>query len=619
MVDVSSESRKVSLDFCKENLHMTVKLEGKAWDWKSDYRPYMESKQGKIYFSDAIEINTHPWITGIGNGVRTSYKGFEVQGKAVPFEFETIVWIENSTNDVFFELIPVCEEGIDIEAIYWPGPMEFSEINHKWYTLLNLRQGLLIPNDWPNAIDKIILNAQLCSTASCMPWWGQVKDSEGYIAICKTPWDAAYKVDKIPGGALHIGVKWLPSLGKISYKREMRFTFRENCDYNDLCKIYRAYVKENGLFVTLKEKAAKNPLVDKLIGSAIVHKGIKRHVVEESRQYNKEDLSKNDELIQFAHRTEQMKKLKEAGVDKVYFHLDGWGDPGYDNKHPDYLPPCVEAGGTKAMKELSDTMKDLNYMFGIHDQYRDYYFDAPTFDKNFAVTNMDGTVPENTYWDGGHQTFLCASQAQHYVKRNFEELFKAGIHLEGTYLDVFTCNELDECNHKWHKMTRKQCAEYRKSCFDYLTARGILPSSEEVVDWAMESLVFCHYAPYDFMLEKPDAPKKGISVPLLNLVYHDCLIIPWLMRSFDEKEDYKLYALLNGGAAYLDCDKEGDELHLEIERYREVAQLQGWVAKCEMTKHEFLDDTYKKQKTTFSDGTEVTIDLEKNSYYIKYR
>ena len=58
---------------------------------------------------------------------------------------------------------------------------------------------------------------------------------------------------------------------------------------------------------------------------------------------------------------------------------------------------------------------------------------------------------------------------------------------------------------------------------------------------------------------------------------------------------------------------------MEIERYREVVQLQEWVAKYEMTKHEFIDGSYNRQKTTFSDGTEVTIDLEKNSYYIKYR
>jgi len=50
---------------------------------------------------------------------------------------------------------------------------------------------------------------------------------------------------------------------------------------------------------------------------------------------------------------------------------------------------------------------------------------------------------------------------------------------------------------------------------------------------------------YDFMLEKPGSPKKGIPVPLFNLVYHDCVIEPWMMDKVSNDEDYMLYALIN--------------------------------------------------------------------------
>ena len=88
-----------------------------------------------------------------------------------------------------------------------------------------------------------------------------------------------------------------------------------------------------------------------------------------------------------------------------------------------------------------------------------------------------------------------------------------------------------------------------------------------------------------------------------------------------------LYALLNGGAAYMDkdgaypgCDGafEGAESRLEeeIQRYRIVAALQEKVAKCQMLRHEFIDGDLNRQKTTFSDGTTVAIDLETGSYQI---
>jgi hypothetical protein len=41
------------------------------------------------------------------------------------------------------------------------------------------------------------------------------------------------------------------------------------------------------------------------------------------------------------------------------------------------------------------------------------------------------------------------------------------------------------------------------------------------------------------------------------------------------------------------------------------------VGMLEMTKHEFLDG-YKKQKTTFADGTEVIVDFESDGYEVKY-
>lgn len=187
--------------------------------------------------------------------------------------------------------------------------------------------------------------------------------------------------------------------------------------------------------------------------------------------------------------------------------------------------------------------------------------------------------------------------------------------MEGTYLDVFTCNEADECAHPWHRMTRKECIEYRKSCFDFLNANNILPSSEEAADWAVPSLVTAHYGPYTFMLEK-DGAKLGVPVPLFNLVYHDCIVLPWLMDTDKPEGDYMLYALLNGGAAYLNSGLEEEALEHEISRYRTVAGLQEKEAYCEMVRHEFLDGGYKKQRTVFADGTEVAVDLEVGTYEV---
>ncbi|MCD8118665.1 MAG: DUF5696 domain-containing protein [Lachnospiraceae bacterium] len=649
---VSVDTVELGFD-CEKTLY-TISASGHTWEQGADGAPAICRKDGReLLFSGADRSRHRYEKRGVGEGIFSCYEWSD-------FSVETYVWVEYATHAVHFELIPG-KEMTKFVKVRWPGAFSGRDSNGNTvhsYTALPLQQGVLIPDDWEQEVRKLPFGGQFCSAAAYMPWFGQVKDGHGYIAICETPWDAGYEVDH-PAGGPHTRVEpyFLPSLGELSYRRCMRYVFQENCDYNDLCKIYRSYVRETGLFTTLREKAARNPRVDELIGSVIVHKGIKTHVSPDSAFYDPEHPEKNDVLIPFSARSREIRRYHEMGVRRLYLHLDGWGAPGYDNRHPDYLPACPEAGGWEGLKELSDTIQDCGYLFGLHDQYRDYYTDAASYDQEYAVRDADGGVFEMARWAGGRQNYLCATQAPYYVKRNFEEVLSHGIRLQASYLDVFTCNEPDECSHPHHRMTRKECLEYREACFAYLTSKGILPSSEECGDWAMRELVFCHYGPYDFMLEKPGSPRRGIPVPLFNLVYHDCMILPWFMdrqegnadnehRTDNEKtadnedsgdsenradgEDYMLYALLNGGAPYLDRDGAYPDtdgafdsaarrrLAEDIARCAQVTALQERVAKCEMVRHEFPDGNPKHQRTVFSDGTQVTVWLDTGKYEICY-
>ena len=623
-------TKGTEIRFDESRLSFTITHEGDSWNWGEGFRPRMECEEGTIYFADAKKISHEEWKTGIGHGILSHFEGFELNGADAGIAFDTIVWIEEVSGDVFFEWVPLSTETVKVKSVYWPGYMEFDEKKDSWYTLLNWQQGLLVPNTWKTAVDKVVFDGFMGTAGAYMPWFGQVKDRAGYIAICEQPWNAAYYTEHpAEGPYTHVGIRWEPSLGKMDYRRVMKYSFVKDCDYNDLCKIYRNYVIEKGRFKSLAEKAVKTPSIDQLIGSAFLHKGIKTQVMTNSDFYDAENPDKNNHLTPFSVRTEEIKKFHELGVEKLYLHLDGWAEPGYDNQHPDYLPACEKAGGWKAMKELSDTMHECGYLFGIHDQYRDYYYAAKTFDENFATRLADGTIPSHARWAGGPQTYLCATQAPFYVKRNFTEIMDNGIKLDCAYLDVFTCNEGDECSHPWHKMTRRECYEYRNACFEYLLSKGILPSSEEVNDWAIPSLVFCHYAPYDFMLDRPGSPKKGIPVPLFNLVYHDCLIEPWMMDKVSQEEDYMLYAVLNGGAPYLVRDGAyqntdgsfagGVEITIEdqIKRCKVVSDLHEKVAKCEMVRHEMVDGNPEVQRTTFADGTVVTVDFQAQTYQIR--
>ena len=628
------------LQFDKENLRYSILSGTTAWKTEETFSPFfrLRSCEEPVYFKDA-EVQKHELVkSGVGEGIRSSYRDFVLSKSAgsesgkeetLSFSFETFVWIEYSTKQVYFEWIPFTEAPENaIEQVFFPGPFSFQKERNDWYTILPKEQGILIPNTWDVSFKQDGFNGRFGTASAYLPVFGQVKEGEGDLAESLTPWNMGYEaVHEAGTNKTAVQFRIEPSLGLMEYRRIMRYIFFSGCDYNSILKCYRELAREEGKLKTLKEKEVSTPSIKKLIGASFVHKGIKTCVQPDSEFFDQDAPDKNNRLVPFRKRAEEMRAFKADGVEKLYLHLDGWGDAGYDNKHPDVGPACVEAGGWEGMRELSKTMEELGYLFGIHDQYRDFYKKAESYDDDLACKSADGSIYTHARWAGGPQAYLCTSQAPYYVRRNFERLLSEGVHLDAAYLDVFTCNEGDECANPRHKMRRRDSYEYRNACFRYLLSKNILPSSEEVNDWAVPWLVFCHYAPYDFMLREPGSPKYGIPIPMFNLVYHDCLIIPWMMEKLPE-EDYMLYALLNGGAPYLVRDpaymgidgaftpEEEMPWKMHLERVRAVSDFHEKVGEAELVRHEILDEKGYRQRSSFANGYTVEVDFKEGRYQI---
>lgn len=641
VTDMEIQNKHIVLTLDEETLLLSVQIGDMVWKWHTNAAPRLLCGHGTVPFAAAESIQHNTFRNGIGFGIESLYKGYKVADQDVPYAFSTRIWIEESTGHLYLEWIPLEETGLNVQKVFWPGEMEFDQKQKDWYTLLNVGQGLLVPNDWPTELGKPFFDGFFGTAGSYMPWFGQVRGKEGYLAICETPWDAGWQAEHPENSSYtHVGVRFQPTLGKMSYRRVMQYRFFSDCSYNTLCKAYRDYVQERGQLVTLAQKAVKAPEIDQFIGSSVVHIGIKSHMDSRSFYYDTEHPENNDTLVTFQQREKLMQQLHQLDAGKLYLHLDGWGQPGYDNGHPDYCPACEEAGGWEGLRSLAHTVRAQGDLFALHDQYRDFYHTAASYDSHYSCVDADGTIPGTSRWAGGPQDYLCATQASYYLRRNFSELHKQQIPLNGMYLDVFTCNEGDECANPMHRMTRRECYDYRNHCFEFLLSRNIVPSSEEVSDWSLGSLALCHYAPHEFMLRGADAPRYGLPVPLFSLVYHDCILVPWMMEEANG-EDYMLYALLNGGMPYLirESPSDPDTFVAEedasspqlrqardawitaqqraIGRCRTVTGLHQRVAKLELVRHQFLTDDGQKQQSVFADGTTVTVDFTSGSYQIQ--
>lgn len=618
---------KSDIFYCEyepEKLSLKVFCGGEKFCWNQSARIVLSGGE-ELYFKDAKCEHAH-FKTGVTEGVKAVYSDFG----GLDITIFTSVSIDEYEGLLRFEVRAEGRDEMDIAELFWP--CGFCYASDSGYTIIPRMQGILIPARSEQKIPNGFIKGMIYDRDAYMPMFGQKKVNAGYLAIYDTQFDAMYRLVHVPGDDTTVEPLFIPSLGSVSDKRIMLYNFYEVCDYNLFAKEYRRYLKETGRFITLREKIARNENVARLIGTPIIHDIIVKHICEGTYYYDKEHPENNDACYTFELRANQLRELKKKGLERAYLHFDGWGKAGYDNQHPDIFPPNEQAGGAEGMRKLCDTAKELGYIFGIHDQYRDYYYDAETFDFANAVTYKDGTHPYCDLWNGGKHTCMCQALSPEYVRRNFKRLENLGINVEAAYLDVFSIVPLDECFNPDHRLTRKQCAEKRNECFEILTAKGIIPSSEEAMDCCMRGIALCHHAPYfaysSLDEESPEGEKKnvmfGIAIPLFNLVWHESLIVPWTMLNDDDPDRWEgvpstdspyLYAILNGGSIYLSIEAT----EADLERSKPLLELHSRVALCEMVSHEFLGGGYRRQKTVFSDGTEVTVDFDKKTFDICYK
>ncbi|MFB0555556.1 MAG: DUF5696 domain-containing protein [Phycisphaerae bacterium] len=608
------EGQRNRIELNPSDLQMTVYAQSRTWSmipsFSGDLIVENSGTRLSLRFADAGKKEISSYQTGFKTGIKIDLAGFTYKDKKIDLQILLFICLEGEQEEMVCEL-KATEKTATVKECFWPQAVSNNCFD---YTVVPFMQGMLLPKDWPKKVR--LYNTVSYGRGLYMPWWGHQQGKSAMLVLLETPEDAGCRFEHPAGGPTKIELRWIHSLGKLAYPRRVRLCFFDEGNYVTMAKRYRRYVLETGHFVSLKEKIARNPLVKRLVGSPVVHTSILYHIQPESSYYHKDEPAKNHQMVSFDERAEQLQLLSEKGIKRAYVHLDGWGFRGYDNLHPDIIPPCPEAGGWEGMKRFAETCDQLGYVFAIHDQYRDYYLDAKSYDPRHTILDRNGNRPYGSTWYGGKQSILCSRLALGHVKKNYLSLLSHGVKVRGAYLDVFAVVPPDECYNPEHPVSRVDCLKYRGNCLDFIRANGGVVSSEEPADWAIPHIDLVHHGPYALVPNPGRGPAMGIPVPLFNLVYHDALLLPWSLGKgawgIPENDLGYLHGLANAGLAYLSL-RPGEE---ELVRVRTMSALHERVGLLEMTNHEFLDESFRKQRTTFADGTKVTIDLDSDTFEI---
>jgi len=303
--------------------------------------------------------------------------------------------------------------------------------------------------------------------------------------------------------------------------------------------------------------------------------------------------------------------------------LGGWNRAGYDREHVDMWPPAEVAGGEKGLAAASRLIAQQGYLLSLHDNYQDFYTEAPSYDEKYIMKNEDGTVQLGGIWDGGLCRLICSSQAMELVERNLN-LVQSSVDITSYYLDTITAAKLYECFDGTHPITRSEDKAYKLQVLKYLAGKGLIVGGEAGTDWAVQVCPFFEGLPgraigYSTGIEAPDF---GIAAPLFNLVYHDAVVSYWQHGQPFGREDHVnhvLHDLMSGQPSSwsLVYDQWADLLPLIKQCYELLGNFHRKTAHSKMLSHEFLSEDFAVQRSCFEDGSEVIINYGITSFEVK--
>ena len=458
-----------------------------------------------------------------------------------------------------------------------------------------------------------------------MPIFGVLHGSQGLFGIINTPFDCSLRAQANRRRTKTVSVdhRFLFDGNRLDYIRSVDYFFLQNAGYVEMAKIYRKHLIDSGKFVSIDQKIAANPEVEKLVGAVVWKhnvfckdrpRGVEKdyslymmapeHAVMEGKPAN----WIADELFEEAHA---------RGFDRLVVYNTGWNLGDYDSMYPSKFPPNILRGTEDDFTEASVWARSISdgYIYSIHDNYSDAYENSLEWNTSYLLKGRNGELSGGCIWRGGRAYVICPVEALKFAKRDLPRI--ASMVGKGSiYIDVFGNAKVSECFDKDHPLTREEDANFRIRLFELAkTHIGSVATEGPTHDFLAGVVDMEAFFP----IHAPDLFEDGeppLPIPLYQLVYHDSVL------NYTTESIYGFYGAeyLLYVALYNLLPFSLDEVSLKLSR-----ELRD-TYKSEMLEHKFLTKcgvdfaqdgtciTTGVQQTVFSDGTSVVANFETESY-----
>lgn len=435
-------------------------------------------------------------------------------------------------------------------------------------------------------------------TGLTMPWWGTYNEKSAVVGILEenSRPDMMYNINNNgqylfnPKGEMspYQRIVFLDPVWKLNGdvgKMAIDYHFIPEGDYVDMAKIYKKEAIKKGYFVTLKDKVARNPNVNKLPGAIYfgIYGGYPHYVNMPGMAFTFDELK---EMIRSIH--------DDLGIDKAFVHA--WGT--FSNFVPHNFPISEELGGPEKLKAAVDLAKSYGYLYSSYHAYSPMLENDPDFTTDLMQRDEEGKLM-NT---GSRWARVDPKFQKSLAQKNIEnEISYLGLEADITDITFAAYRENG-------KEGRLELAKYIDS---FNLVNGTEHGQEQWIPY---------FDMFEGMTYLENRPLSVIShpAPLFNLVYHEAIANFGKIQDPDNEVtangDFRIKALrsmlFGRGTTIFFAPYEFEGMRPMIKMAQKlVSPVHEETFFSELLSHEYLSADYKVQRSRFSSGTEVVANL----------
>ena len=408
-------------------------------------------------------------------------------------------------------------------------------------------------------------------------------------------------------------------------------------DYNDMAMMYRK-IKNPKL---LKERVKNNEQLEYALKSPEIRvrlawKPVPARVMHQTLE--------NEPEVVLGCTLDRVKDiidgLEKRGVKEAEICLVGVETKGHDGRWPQLLPIEESIGGEAKLRELCEYGQDKGYQMVVHTNSTEMYEISSDWDVNQLVVKEDGEYScDEIAWGGGQPFHICPKCTVKYNRRNTKDIYDMGF--KGMhYIDVFSNFPPRNCYSEAHPSTARESAaiicdlaKETQEMFGGFASEGPFDFISDYIDYVL-------YTSYNLYGEQH--PIVDETIPFWQLVFHGSILYNPSTETVNycvkEEKSHLKYIEYGGrplayfNSKYVDetpdscgnwmgnedlllntdeiLDDSLDKIKAMYDEYNKLNYLQYET----MDKHEKVcDNVYR---VTYSDGTKITVDYNKNTYEV---